>query len=318
MTSHRHSTAFTDRDLAYVTAIARSGSFRAAARELGVSPSAVLRALRGVESRLGCVLFDRTPQGVRPTEAGETVVRHAYEREDLAQQLQRDLSRLAHAQAGEIRVAVGKGFIDELSTGVLTDFIASHPGVAIRLHSGGTRAMTDLLRHDEVDLAVVLHPEPDSRLRVVASLPQPVGLVCPRGHDLTRHSPLAPSALRTLGELRLGTLPHGFGLRSLQDEFLRAHRLEAHLILESDSQPLIVRSVATGHCLALLPPISIPSHLSDRVTLVPLDEAHLGAVRATILTRAGRRLGPAAQAFVDACATSFGRADADATPLASS
>ena len=55
-------------------AIARRGSFRAAARDLGVTPSAVSQSLQNLERRLGLPLFHRTTRKVAPTEAGDRLL----------------------------------------------------------------------------------------------------------------------------------------------------------------------------------------------------------------------------------------------------
>lgn len=61
-------------DLAAFAAIARNGSFRRAALELGVSTSALSHALRGLESRMGVRLLHRTTRSVAPTEAGAALL----------------------------------------------------------------------------------------------------------------------------------------------------------------------------------------------------------------------------------------------------
>jgi DNA-binding transcriptional LysR family regulator len=55
-------------------AVARLMNFRAAARELRISPSALSNAIRGLEARLGVRLFNRTTRSVALTEAGEQFV----------------------------------------------------------------------------------------------------------------------------------------------------------------------------------------------------------------------------------------------------
>ena len=58
-------------DLRIFDAAARAGSLGVAARRLGMSQPQVSRRLRGLEASLGARLFDRTPQGLRHTEAGK-------------------------------------------------------------------------------------------------------------------------------------------------------------------------------------------------------------------------------------------------------
>ena len=61
-------------DLAAFAAVARHRSFRRAAAELGLSPSALSHALRGLEERMGVRLLNRTTRSVAPTEAGAALL----------------------------------------------------------------------------------------------------------------------------------------------------------------------------------------------------------------------------------------------------
>jgi DNA-binding transcriptional LysR family regulator len=57
-------------------AATRTGSFRLAAEDLGLTPSAVSHAIRGLERDLGARLFEREGRSIRPTPEGETLMRH--------------------------------------------------------------------------------------------------------------------------------------------------------------------------------------------------------------------------------------------------
>ena len=61
-------------DLHTFATVARTRNFRRAAAELGVSPSALSHALRGLEARLGVRLLNRTTRSVAPTEAGQRLL----------------------------------------------------------------------------------------------------------------------------------------------------------------------------------------------------------------------------------------------------
>ena len=61
-------------ELDTVMAVARLGGFRAAAIELGVSPTSVSNAVAGLEARLGVRLFNRTTRSVSLSEAGEQFI----------------------------------------------------------------------------------------------------------------------------------------------------------------------------------------------------------------------------------------------------
>ena len=57
-------------------AAARTGSFRAAGEELGISPSAISHAIRKLEDLMGATLFDRQSRRVRLNPAGEALLAH--------------------------------------------------------------------------------------------------------------------------------------------------------------------------------------------------------------------------------------------------
>src|SRR5438034_11367929 len=61
-------------DLFAFRAVARERSFTRAAALIGVSPSAMSHAIRGLEERLGVRLLSRTTRSVAPTEAGEQLL----------------------------------------------------------------------------------------------------------------------------------------------------------------------------------------------------------------------------------------------------
>ncbi|MBK3424580.1 LysR family transcriptional regulator, partial [Methylobacterium ajmalii] len=61
-------------DLAAFAAVAHHRSFRRAAAALGLSPSALSHALRGLEERMGVRLLNRTTRSLAPTEAGAALL----------------------------------------------------------------------------------------------------------------------------------------------------------------------------------------------------------------------------------------------------
>ncbi len=63
--------------LRYFEAVAEDGSIRRASERLHISPSAVNRQILKLEDYLGTPLFERRPDGMRLTDAGRLVLRHA-------------------------------------------------------------------------------------------------------------------------------------------------------------------------------------------------------------------------------------------------
>lgn len=123
-------------------AAGRTGSFRAAAAELKLSPSAVSHAVRKLERTLGVALFDRTAGVVRLSADGESLMRHvgrAFE------ELRRGLEIVSTRGPRLLRLHSAPSFAAQWLTPRLSRFLSENPGVDIRLAAGTdyTRFLTD-------------------------------------------------------------------------------------------------------------------------------------------------------------------------------
>ncbi|RMD70854.1 MAG: LysR family transcriptional regulator [Gammaproteobacteria bacterium] len=93
--------------LLVLDAIARRGSFAAAAEELHRAPSSVTYAIKKLEEHLGVMLFDRRGQRARLTPAGEALLREGRDLLKLADDVARHVKRVATGWEAELRIAVG-------------------------------------------------------------------------------------------------------------------------------------------------------------------------------------------------------------------
>lgn len=119
--------------LSMFLAVARHRSFSGAARELGVSTSAVSQSVRQLEAQLKVVLLQRTTRAVTPTEAGARLMENASGPVKLALEA---LSS-AHARPGEIVGRVKIGLSATALALVLEDVVPvlrrRHPGVSLEV-----------------------------------------------------------------------------------------------------------------------------------------------------------------------------------------
>ena len=67
-------------DLKVLLALSREGSTRKAASKMGVSNTTVMRRLESLEEHIGGKLFNRTPDGYKPTAAGRSIIAHRHNR----------------------------------------------------------------------------------------------------------------------------------------------------------------------------------------------------------------------------------------------
>lgn len=91
-------------DLIYFLAIARHRSFSRAAVEMGVSASALSHALKGLESRLGVRLLNRTTKSVTLTTAGEALATSVGQPFEAIDNALETLNRFRDTPSGRIRI----------------------------------------------------------------------------------------------------------------------------------------------------------------------------------------------------------------------
>jgi DNA-binding transcriptional LysR family regulator len=103
-------------DLKLIDAAARMRSLSGAARALDISQPQLSRRLKGFEDKIGARLFDRTPSGLKPTEAGLRLIPLAEDMRRNADAASRVLPDLSGSALKVVRVAV-----DEVRARVLTD-----------------------------------------------------------------------------------------------------------------------------------------------------------------------------------------------------
>jgi DNA-binding transcriptional LysR family regulator len=130
-------------DLAAFAAVARHRSFRRAAAELGLSPSALSHALRGLEARMGVRLLNRTTRSVAPTEAGAALlVRLAPALDDIAGAMAA-ASAAAERPAGTLRLNAPRSACRLVLMPLVARFLALHPEVRVEVASDD--ALTDIV-----------------------------------------------------------------------------------------------------------------------------------------------------------------------------
>src|SRR5271168_2252801 len=113
--------------------IARHRSFRRAAAELGVTPSAISQAIRAVEARVGAALFLRTTRSVGLTEAGERFLsraKPAFEELVAASEMARDLGQ---RPTGLLRLSVPKAVVPLILEPVIASFCQAYPEVEVEI-----------------------------------------------------------------------------------------------------------------------------------------------------------------------------------------
>ncbi|WDZ76803.1 LysR family transcriptional regulator [Ensifer adhaerens] len=119
--------------LAVLAAVAAHGSFRGAARELGVAPSAVSHAVGSLEASLGIRLLARTTRSVAPTEEGRRLLeRLAPALEEIAHALEA-AADARERPAGNLRITAPRFAADLILAPRLGRFLNLYPEIVLEI-----------------------------------------------------------------------------------------------------------------------------------------------------------------------------------------
>src|SRR5580700_7210604 len=116
--------------------VAQHRSFRRAAAEIGVTPSAISQAVRALEARVGAALFIRTTRSVGLTEAGERFLsraKPAFEELVAASEAARDLGQ---RPTGLLRLAVPRAVVPLILDRVIGSFYEAYPEIEVEIAAG--------------------------------------------------------------------------------------------------------------------------------------------------------------------------------------
>lgn len=114
-------------------AAARHQSFKAAALELGLTPSAISHAVKRMEDSLGVPLFERSGRSLLLTPSGETLKAHT---DRAFEELRIGLEMVSARRPQILRLHCAPSFAAYWLTPRLSRFIAQHPEVELRLSAG--------------------------------------------------------------------------------------------------------------------------------------------------------------------------------------
>ncbi|MGH8374769.1 MAG: LysR family transcriptional regulator [Pseudomonas sp.] len=136
--------------------IADCGSIRAAARQLGVSQTAVAKALRELEEHLNLPLLVRNASGVVLTTYGQSLLQHARQMLSQLERAQLELAHLSDQAEGQLRLGISPWMGMTLLPEVVTLFRQRMPRVRLEMFEGLMAVTLPRLRDGTMEFAVGL------------------------------------------------------------------------------------------------------------------------------------------------------------------
>jgi DNA-binding transcriptional LysR family regulator len=198
----------------YFDEVARRGSVRRAGETLNIAASAIDRQILQLEDHLGVALFERLPQGLRLTAAGELLIAEVRRWRRDFQKVKSRIDDLRGLRRGEVTVALVEGSIEFLSK-TLSLFRQHYPFITYRLDVQGAQKVVDLVQSGEADLGLTFNPPASDSLRIERTLIYRLGAVVRPDHPLAA---LGEIALADCADYPLILPDETMSLRKVFDE----------------------------------------------------------------------------------------------------
>ncbi|MDP3846526.1 MAG: LysR family transcriptional regulator [Pseudomonas sp.] len=283
------------RQLRHFVALAEHGHFARAATAVNLSQPALSRSIQALESSLDCQLLERPSRGVSLTAHGQLVLEHARRLLAGSRALENAVSQLGNLQAGELHLGCGPYPAARLIPQTLGQFSGSFPKVRVQLLIDDWRNLRRRLLNDELELYVADIREygADPQLCVIPLQQYPGVIFCRPGHPLLSKDPLELNA--SLAYPLAGTsLPTAIN-QTMQTLTGRAHPLT----IECDNFMVLKALVSASDALSMAPwDVIAEEVLSGSLAVLDLPLERLAQSSAYgLVSRSGRSLSPAAQAF---------------------
>ncbi|SDY70780.1 LysR family transcriptional regulator [Herbiconiux ginsengi] len=256
--------------LRVIAAIAEYGSITRAAAVLGFSQPAVSQHLKRVESRIGMPLVTRSGRGIRLTDAGEVLARHAGVVLAALDEAAGELSDLSGLRSGQVRLSAFPSASSTIVPHLIQSMGAEHAGVRFTYLEAEPPAAVASVRDGVSDIAIAFHYPADRNDPFQESAE---GLVV---HELARDDllvlvPERHAVLSGASGPRDSTATARIDLAELRSENwiagcprCRSHLLDScaragfapSIAFETDNFVAVMSMVAAGLGVALLPSLA--------------------------------------------------------------
>lgn len=265
------------RHLRTLRAVAESGSFAAAARQLGCTQPAVSQQMKALELAMGTPLLILTGREIRLTEAGAALVRHSVGVLTGLHAAEEEMAAFAGLRAGRVRLTSFLSGTSALIPSALAAMRAAHPGIEVSLSSSPPPRSIDLLRSADCDISLAFR---------YSEIPGAGTKTQAEWQDLVVRPLLADPLVVLVPDTHRLAEAEQVELAQLADEswVMGCSRCHSHLLrlcgqagfepraeYRTDDYQTVIGLVAAGLGVAVLPELALSGPLTRGIRLLRLE-----------------------------------------------
>ncbi len=272
--------------LRYFEAVAEEGSIRRASERLHISASAVNRQVLKLEDHLGTPLFERRPDGMRLTDAGRLVLRHARDTLHDFARLRGDIENLRGIVSGNVTIATLDSPAVHFLPEAVSSFVAAHPAVQIRVNACDPIEAMHAVSQGTADLGLTFLPTWRRGVTVLEDIACPMCVIMKPDHELASRVSVTLDecgACRLIYQDPADTMQPFVG--DEMEVFKRVHKPVA----VSNIQAVVKRLLLRGVGISFYTRLGFSEELaSGSLVAVPLEGERLSELRLCLVAPSDR------------------------------
>lgn len=253
--------------------VALEGNITRAARMLRTSQPAVSKQVSELEDSLGAVLFDRLPRGVRLTEAGEALLRHAQQILAAERAAETEIAELSGMTRGRLGVGASTTIGSYLLPGIFGAFQRSYPQVRLELEIANTASVQAMAFDGRIDFGLTEGFVPTDQLSAEVIFHDEMVVIVAPGHPLLAKS---KASIRDLCKVPFICRERGSGTRDVIEAAFQAQNVEIEPVMSLGSTEAVKRGVAAGLSFAVVSRLTVELEVTaGKLCVLPLPEIQI-------------------------------------------
>lgn len=237
------------RQLRFVVRTIESSSISQAARGLNITQPSLSQRLKAFEAELGVALFERTPTGIRPTDAGTMIADRSRAILRLVDNLVFEARAATHEPSGEVFIGLPTTMALHLTVPLVKAVRSQFPKVSLRVSEGMSGHIQEWVISGRLDLAILYTEDPIDGLSIEKITDEDLFLI-------SRHDPakaLLEVPFDELGQCPLVLPGPSHGLRRSIEKVRQTTQTVLNIAVEVDSLPHLKRLAIDGELHTILP-----------------------------------------------------------------
>ncbi len=279
-------------------ALARTGSFTQAARELHLTQSGISHSMKALEADIGCRLLDKLGKKIVLTQAGEQLLHHAKKILQEMKTARETLGHLGKWGRGRLRLGASTTACQHIIPPVLREFKESFPEHAITIEPGDTPELLASLLNQRIDLALSLAASHEPQLEFHPLFTDELHFIVAALHPWAKAGRVERPEIPRQNYILYNK--HSITFRLIEDYF-RREQMVLNTVIELGSMEATKELVKLGIGASILAPWIAQKEIEEgSLVALPLGRRKL-LRRWGILHWRGKRLNLAEETFIGLC-----------------